>query len=88
MTLQDVYFSIQDAIREYQYKYGTEPQCIFMSSQLIKYISDHKVLLYSTNKDGGIIGNFRGINVNIYNCSEPQYYLAEGPGMFKKYWED
>ena len=88
MTFQDIHFSIQDALFEFQYKNGKDPDCIFMSSQLTKYLWDNIETLYDTTNIKGVYGKFRGIDVISYNCSEPQYYLAEGPGMFKEYMED
>lgn len=87
INLLDIYYSIQDAISDYQFRHGKDPQCIFMSSLLIKYIEAHEALLYH-HSDTKMMSKFHGINVIVYDCSEPQYYLAEGPGMFRKYCED
>jgi hypothetical protein len=90
MRLQDVYYSINQEIFNFQYKHnGVIPDCIFVSEPLIEYISANEELMYNyDNKNTGIVGKFRGIDVRTYKYSEPQYYLAEGPGMFKRYCED
>ena len=89
MKLEDIYYSINEEVFKFQYHHGgMEPQCIFMSDPLIKYILSNEESLYSDNKGDGICGKFHGIDVKIYEHSEPQYYLAEGPGMFKRYCED
>ena len=87
MNLLDVYYSIQDAIFDYQFRQDKDPQCIFMSSSLAKYIEAQEVLL-NYHYDTPTISKFHGINVIVYDCSEPQYYLADGPGMFRRYYEN
>lgn len=89
MKLQDVYYSIDEEIFKFQYNHnGAMPQCIFMSNALCKYISSNEELLYSINADVETFGRYRGIKIKTYDYPEPEYYLAEGPGMFKKYYED
>lgn len=87
MKLEDVYYSINEEIFKFQYEHnGKMPDCIFMSEPLIEYIKAREILMcdYGEKK----VCTFYGINVKTYDYSQPQYYLAEGPKMFKKYCKD
>ena len=92
MRLEEVYYSINTAIIEFEYKHGKQPDCIFVSEPLIKYIQEREILMsnYNPNSadDKNIICNCCGIKVITYKHSEPEYYLAEGPGMFRRYYND
>jgi hypothetical protein len=45
-------------------------------------------LSYTCNKSDGIVAKYCGIEMKLYNCPEPQYYLAVGPGKFKVFKEN
>ena len=86
MRLKEVYYSISTAIIEFEFKHGKKPDCIFVSEPLIEYIKDREILMtnYYTEKTCEVYG----IKVITYKYSEPEYYLAEGPGMFRRYYDD
>ena len=87
MKLQDIYHSIDEEVWMFPYRHnGIQPQCIFISKPLYQYILANEELMYGYTGDDKIC-KYKGIDVKIYEHSEPQYYLAAGPGRFKRYCE-
>ena len=91
MSLEEISYSIMEEIDNFQYKHsGMLPDCIFMSTPLIRYISRSGELAidYNIENDGlGKVGRYQGINIIEYDYPKPQYYLASGPGMFRAYYK-
>ena len=87
MRLEEVYYSITEEILKFQYRNnGKSPDCIFVSEPLLEYIKAREILMYDYDEKKTC--QIRGIDVKTYQHPQPQYYLAEGPGMFKRYCED
>ena len=88
MNLADIYDSIREEIWNFKNLTGKSPSCIFVSTELARYMKNDVNLSYIYNKSDGIVAKYYGVEIKLYNHPEPQYYLAEGPGKFKVFKEN